>query len=136
MQQIVHLDLDVQDKVSAVKELAKGCLGVEFTGYGDVNLLCNLLELLDAANVDDRVRVQGGDVRTGQSQTVLVVFEDQTNDIVDNRYRLVDLVIFVKFRVIVLEVDLDAALTVVRLDRSFKFSLKLFFCRDQGCSAR
>ena len=136
MQQIVHLDLDVQDKVSAVKELAKGCLGVEFTGNGDVNLLCDLLELLDAANVDDRVRGQGGDVGTGQSQTVLVVFEDQTNDIVDNRYRLVDLVIFVKFRVIVLEVDLDTALTVIRLDRSFKFSLKLFFCRDQGSSAR
>ena len=64
MQQIVHLDLDVQYKVSAVKELTKGCLGVKFTGYGNVNLLCDLLKLLDAANVDDRVRGQGGYVGT------------------------------------------------------------------------
>ena len=96
MEQVLHLDLQVEDELPAVKELAQGLLRVELLGDLDVDLLGNLLQLLDARIFDEpvpsgpaqRVCVVGG----GDGEGVLVVLEDEADDVVDRVDRLVDFV--------------------------------------------
>ena len=101
MQQILHLDLDVEDELSAVEELAQACLRVELSRDAYVYLLRYFLKLSDTAIVDLAQAVRSGAIEAARvigitrsnGQRVFAVLEDQPDYIV---YRIDSLVDFVR----------------------------------------
>ena len=93
----MHLDLQVEDELATVEELPQRLLRVELLRNLNVYLLGDLLQLCDPRIFNQTVPwrpTQGVCVVCCRDrQRVFVVFENQSNDVIDGVDGLVDLVI-------------------------------------------
>ena len=80
----MHLNLNREDKISAVEELTHGLLGVKFSRDVYTDLLCYFLHLLDPRILNQPISTGSAQhawvITSCDSQGVFVVFEDQAYD--------------------------------------------------------
>ena len=94
----MHLNLNCEDKISAVEELTDRLLGVELSRDVYTDLLCYFLHLLDPRILNQPISTGSAQhawvITSCDGQRVFVVFEDQAYDAIDGVDGFVDFVSF------------------------------------------